>query len=71
MSQESNSLQMNSRLLTAGIIAGPFFMVVALLQTFTREGFDMLRHPASSLSPGDLRWIQIAILVFLTIPTKR
>lgn len=38
-------------------------MVVALLQAFAREGFDMVRHPASSLSPGDLRWIQIANFV--------
>ena len=56
----TNSSQINSKLLTAGIVAGPFFVVIALLQAFTREGFDMVRHPASLLSLGDLGWIQIA-----------
>ena len=52
-------------LLEAGIIAGPFFIVVALLQAFTREGFNWVRHPASLLSLGDVGWIQIAnFLVF-------
>lgn len=55
--------QTNSKLLTAGIIAGPFFIVVSLLQAFTREGFDMVRHPASLLSLGDWGWIQIANFV--------
>jgi Protein of unknown function (DUF998) len=55
--------QTNSKLLTTGIIAGPFFIVVSLLQAFTREGFDMVRHPASLLSLGDWGWIQIANFV--------
>jgi Protein of unknown function (DUF998) len=55
--------QTNSKLLTAGIMAGPFFIVVSLLQAFTREGFDMVRHPASLLSLGDWGWIQIANFV--------
>jgi Protein of unknown function (DUF998) len=59
----TNSSQINSNLLNAGIVAGPFFVVVTLLQAFTREGFDMVRHPASLLSLGDLGWIQIANFV--------
>ncbi len=55
--------QLTSTLLTAGIIAGPFFVIVALLQAFTRPGFDLIRHPASLLSLGDLGWIQIANFV--------
>jgi Protein of unknown function (DUF998) len=56
----NNSSQIDLTLLNAGIIAGPFFIVVALLQAFTREGFDLVRHPASLLSLGDWGWIQIA-----------
>ena len=52
-----------SKLLTAGIIAGPFFATVALAHAFMREGFDLVRHPASMLSLGDLGWIQIANFV--------
>ena len=50
-------------LLTCGVIAGPLFVIVALLQAFTRDGFDLKRHPFSMLSLGDLGWIQIANFV--------
>lgn len=62
MTAETNP-QTGARLLDAGIVAGPFFIAVALVQAFTREGFDMVRHPASLLSLGDLGWIQIANFV--------
>jgi len=35
----------------------------ALLQAFTREGFDFRRHPISLLSNGDLGWVQITSFV--------
>jgi hypothetical membrane protein len=50
-------------LLAGGVVAGPLFIVVALLQAFTREGFDLRRHPLSLLSNGDLGWIQITNFV--------
>ena len=59
----SNDSNLTSELLMAGYIAGPFFIVVSLLQAFTREGFDWIRHPASLLSLGDLGFIQIANFV--------
>src|ERR1700716_475481 len=46
-------------LLIAGVIGGPLFMVVGLVQAFTRPGFDLRRHALSMLSLGDLGWIQI------------
>jgi hypothetical protein len=48
------------RLLACGIVAGPLFLVVALVQAFTRDGFDLSRHPISLLSLGELGWFQIA-----------
>ena len=45
-------------LLVSGIGAGPLFIVVALIQAFTRQGFDVVRLPLSLLSVGDLGWIQ-------------
>jgi hypothetical protein len=52
-------------LLTSGVIAGPLFIVVAFLQAFTRDGFDLKRHPFSMLSLDDLGWIQIANFVIV------
>jgi hypothetical protein len=50
-------------LLAGGMVAGPLFIVVGLLQAFTREGFDLRRHPLSLLSNGDLGWVQVATFV--------
>jgi hypothetical protein len=50
-------------LLACGVVAGPLFVAVALLQALTREGFDLGRHPLSLLSLGELGWIQIANFV--------
>lgn len=50
-------------LLTCGVIGAPLFVIVSLLQGFTRDGFDFARHPISMLSLGDFGWIQIANFV--------
>lgn len=46
-------------LLTCGVIAGPLYVVVALAQARTRDGFDLSKHAWSLLANGDLGWIQI------------
>jgi hypothetical membrane protein len=51
-------------LLACGVAAGPIFMLVALLQAFTRAGFDVSVQPISFLSLGDLGWIQVTNFVF-------
>src|SRR5919109_1466881 len=50
-------------LLLCGVLAGPIYLVVGLVQAFTRPGFDIRRHDLSLLANGDLGWIQIANLV--------
>ena len=50
-------------LLICGLIAGPFYIVVGLIQALTRPGFDLLRHDLSLLANGNLGWIQITNLV--------
>jgi len=50
-------------LLICGLIAGPFYLVLGLIQALTRPGFDLTRHDLSLLANGDLGWIQIANLV--------
>ena len=50
-------------LLICGLVAGPFYIVVGLIQALTRPGFDLMRHDLSLLANGDLGWIQITNLV--------
>lgn len=50
-------------LLGYGVIAGPVYVVVALAQALTRQGFDPARHQWSLLSNGGPGWIQIANFV--------
>ena len=45
-------------LLAGGAVAGPLYVAVWLVQAFTREGFDVTRHPASLLANGGPGWIQ-------------
>lgn len=47
-------------LLLCGALAGPIYVLTALVQGLTRAGFDLLRHDVSLLANGDLGWIQIA-----------
>jgi hypothetical protein len=56
----NHTTKLTRALLTCGIVAGPLYMVVILVQAFTREGFSFSRHAASLLSNGDLGWIQIS-----------
>jgi hypothetical protein len=50
-------------LLLAGAVAGPLYLVVGLIEAFTRPGFDIRRHDLSLLANGDLGWIHMADLV--------
>src|ERR1700730_17789657 len=52
--------RLTSALLTCGVVAGPLFVIVVILEVLTRPGFDLGRHPISLLSLGDFGWIQIA-----------
>lgn len=47
-------------LLGWGVVAGPFYVIVALGQALLRPGFDLLHDDVSLLSNGSLGYIQIA-----------
>ena len=61
--QTSNTLHVSNMkttlFLLCGAVAGPFFTVVWLIQGLTRSGYDPMRYAISSLSIGELGWIQI------------
>jgi hypothetical protein len=62
--QQNRSIQtsdsMLKALLVSGEIAGPMFTVAWILEGATRANYDPLRQPISSLSNGNLGWIQTA-----------
>lgn len=59
----SRSDRITRSLLGYGVIAGPFYVLVALAQGILRPGFDLLHDDVSLLSNGSLGWIQIANFV--------
>lgn len=52
-----------ARLLSAGVVAGPLFLTVGLVQASTRDGFDLDRHALSLLALGQLGFVQVANFV--------
>lgn len=50
-------------LLGYGVLAGPCYVAVSLIQAATRDGFDLARHQWSLLANGGPGWIQIANFV--------
>jgi hypothetical protein len=60
---DTTSTTLTRALLACGVVAGPLYVTVALLQVLLRDGFDLSRHPLSLLSLGDWGWIQITNFV--------
>jgi uncharacterized membrane protein YozB (DUF420 family) len=50
-------------LLGYGVLAGPVYVAVALVQSAIRPGFDLLHDDVSLLANGELGWIQVANFV--------
>lgn len=74
----ANNAKTTRTLLTCGIIAGPLYTIMGLVQAAIRPGFDITRHSLSLLANGDLGRIQIlkflvlgALLVAGSIGMKR
>ena len=54
----TNDPKLTKSLLTCGIVAGPLYVGLGLLQMAIRPGFDINRHALSLLANGELGWIQ-------------
>jgi hypothetical protein len=50
-------------LLGYGVVVGPFYLAVGLIQAIVRDGFSFARHPLSVLANGTGGWIQTANFV--------
>jgi hypothetical protein len=56
-------------LLACGVVAGPMYVMVAMAQALTRDGFDLRQHRFSWLTAGDLGWIQKSNMVLVGVLT--
>ena len=64
VSQDATGTTSSTRaLLACGVVGAPLFVVASLVQSSTRDGFDLKRHPFSMLSLGEHGWIQITNFV--------
>ncbi len=50
-------------MLLAGVVAGPLYVIVSLIEVLSRDGFDPRRHAWSQLANGDLGWVHSADLI--------
>jgi hypothetical protein len=57
----AHSRPTTGRLVSCGLLAGPVFVTAFLIQGALKgSGYDVLRHPVSSLALGDHGWVQTA-----------
>jgi len=47
-------------LLGYGVLVGPFYLIVGVVQGLLRPGFSFARHPLSVLANGNYGWVQTA-----------
>jgi hypothetical protein len=59
-SQFDRGAAVTRSLLGYGVLAGPFYLAVGLVQAFIRDGFSFARHPLSVLANGPGGWVQTA-----------
>ncbi len=57
---EKQSSTLTKALLLCGVLTGPLFFAVAIVQALTRPGYNIRLNAISQLSLGDLGWIQVA-----------
>jgi hypothetical protein len=56
-------------LLACGVVAGPVYVTVAMVQALTRDGFDLARHRFTALTAGDLGWIHRSNMLLVGVLT--
>jgi len=56
--QVKQAFDVTSLLLAAGVIAGPLFLLVALIDGARRPGYDLMSMPISLLAVGEQGWLQ-------------
>jgi hypothetical protein len=53
-------MEVHQLLLWGGVIAGPLFILVFIIESVLRKGYSAMRQPVSALSIGPRGWVQQA-----------
>jgi len=56
-------------LLACGVVAGPIYVTVTMIEALTREGFDLRQHRFSWLTTGDLGWVHQSNMLLVGVLT--
>jgi len=54
-------------LLACGVVGGPLYVTVTLVEALTRDGFDLRTHRFSWLTTGELGWIHQSAMVLVGV----
>ena len=65
----SRDAKLTRVLLLCGVVAGPLYVIVGVIEMLTRSGFDPTRHDLSLMSNGDWGWIHISLLILTGLLT--
>jgi len=65
----SRDAKLTRVLLLCGVVAGPVYVIVGVIEMLTRPGFDPTRHDLSLMSNGDWGWIHISLLILTGLLT--
>lgn len=65
----AKQMSLTKALLACGIAAGPVYVAVTIVQSLTRDGFDLWRHRYTLLTSGDLGWIHQLNMVLVGVLT--
>ncbi|TMD31517.1 MAG: DUF998 domain-containing protein [Chloroflexi bacterium] len=65
----SRDVKLTRVLLLCGVVAGPLYVIVGVIEMLTRPGFDPTRHDLSLMSNGDWGWIHISLLILTGLLT--
>ena len=65
----SSDTKLTRALLSCGLVAGPLYIIVGVIEMLTRPGFDPTRHDLSLMSNGDWGWVHISLLILTGLLT--
>ncbi len=63
--KSAKSKSLTNNLLKCGVVAGPLYVFVGIVEMFINPGFDIRRHSLSLLSAGPLGWIHISLFIIV------